>query len=189
MFTNLLNENYSALNSGFDTKWGASASNGGLFGNLSSNGFMAAAGGGLQIAGGLTSLFGVRDQWQNINQQESLIQDQSNLQLQQIQASQDAASIQIAEQAKQMMSTQMAQANVGGASLSSGSIFSALADTSIKGQNKEFVNSMNSTAQRTNAYYQKSAMLQQVYEAKNAAGFNAIGGLISTGMGVGTLLF
>lgn len=193
MFTNLLDSgNFSALNSGFDTGvWGSgvAASSGGLFSNWSANKAMTLAGGGLQIAGGLTSLFGVRDQWNNINQQEQLIQDQSALQIQQIQASQDAANIQSMQQANKVMSAQVAQANTSGAALSSGSVFAALADTSTKEQNRQFMNNMNATAQRANAYYQKSAMLQQAYEAKNAAGFNAIGGLISTGIGVGTLLF
>lgn len=148
------------------------------------NKLMLEFGRGLTLTGGLAGIYGIRHRTAGLQKQQGLLEQQSQLQLGQIQAAQDAADIDSMQQAGQTFGKQLAAASVSGASLASGAVNAALNNTFMESDNRLFVNRVNANTARINALFQRKAEEDQVMEEKQANGLGALSSLLQTGIGL-----
>lgn len=152
--------------------------NNGFNQNINFNKNMYEAGLATQTAGGITGLYGNYLYGQALAKKPGLINQQSNLQLSQIQAQKNIADIQSMVRARQLFGNQLAQASTSGASLASPTLFADTQSTFITDLNRRFMNDMNATTNNVNVLFQKQNQLQQVREAEDANVANTFGNIV-----------
>lgn len=131
-----------------------------------------------QTVGGIAGLYGNYLYRQALARKSGLINQQSNLQLSQIQAQKNIADIQSMVRARQLFGNQLAQAGTSGASLASPTLFADTQSTFITDLNRRFMNDMNATTNNVNVLFQKQNQLQQVREAEDANVANTFGNIV-----------